>query len=58
MAWRVLYATMLARTVPEMPWSVLLEIEEWPALSCAIHHYPFKPRPLGRGTLCWGSKGA
>jgi len=20
--------------------------------------YPFKPRPLGRGTLCWGSKGA
>jgi single stranded DNA-binding protein len=19
---------------------------------------PFKPRPLGRGTLCWGSKGA
>ena len=20
--------------------------------------YPFKPRPLGRGTLCWGSNGA
>ena len=20
--------------------------------------YPCKPRPLGRGTLCWGSKGA
>ena len=20
--------------------------------------YPFKPRPSGRGTLCWGSKGA
>jgi hypothetical protein len=20
--------------------------------------YPFKPRPLGLGTLCWGSKGA
>src|SRR5712664_1793928 len=21
-------------------------------------YYSFKPRPLGRGTLCWGSKGA
>ena len=23
-----------------------------------LHNYPFKPRPLGRETLCWGSKGA
>jgi len=43
MAWRVLYATMLARTVPEMPCSVLLESEEWQALSCAIHHCPTPP---------------
>jgi hypothetical protein len=42
-AWRVFYATMLARAVPEMPWSVLLEIEEWQALYCAIHHCPTPP---------------
>ena len=42
-AWRVLYATMLARAVPEMPWSVLVEIEAWPALYCAIHHCPTPP---------------
>lgn len=42
-AWRVLYATMLARAVPEMPCSVLLEIEEWQALSWAIHHCPTPP---------------
>jgi hypothetical protein len=42
-AWRVFYATMLARTVPEMPCSVLLEIEEWQALYCAIHHCPTPP---------------
>jgi hypothetical protein len=43
MAWRVFYATMLARAVPEMPCSVLLEIEEWQALYCAIHHGPTPP---------------
>jgi hypothetical protein len=42
-AWRVLYATMLARAVPEMPCSVLLEIAEWQALYCAIHHCPTPP---------------
>ena len=43
LAWRVFYATMLARAVPELPCSVLLEIEEWQALSCAIHHCPTPP---------------
>jgi Transposase DNA-binding/Transposase Tn5 dimerisation domain len=43
LAWRVFYATMLARAVPALPCSVLLEIEEWPALSCAIHHCPTPP---------------
>ena len=43
MAWRVFYAIMLARAVPEMPGDVRLEIEEWPALSCAIHHCPTPP---------------
>ena len=49
-AWRVYYATMLARAVPEMPCDVLLEIEEWQALYCAIHHCPpppDQPPPLG-----------
>jgi len=42
-AWRVFYATMLARAVPEMSCDVLLEIEEWQALYCAIHHCPTPP---------------
>ncbi len=43
MAWRVLYAIMLARAVPEMPCNVLLEIEEWQALYCAIPQCPTPP---------------
>jgi hypothetical protein len=43
MAWRVFYASMLARVVPEMPCDVLLAIEEWQALYCAIHHCPTPP---------------
>ena len=43
MAWRVFYATMLARAVPDMPCSVLLEIEAWQALYCAIHSCPTPP---------------
>jgi hypothetical protein len=35
-AWRIFYATMLARAVPEMPCSVLLDLDEWQALYCAI----------------------
>jgi hypothetical protein len=37
MAGRMLYATMLARAVPDRPCSVLLDLAEWPALSCASH---------------------
>jgi hypothetical protein len=40
LAWRIFYATMLARTVPEAPCGVLLEPEEWQALYCAIHRVP------------------
>ena len=36
LAWRLLYATMLARSVPEAPCSVLVAPEAWPALYCAI----------------------
>jgi hypothetical protein len=49
-AWRVFYATMLARAVPDMPCDVLLEIDEWQALYCAIHHCstpPESPPSLG-----------
>jgi hypothetical protein len=42
-AWRIFYATMLARAVPDMPCSVLLELDEWQALSCAIHQCPTPP---------------
>ena len=49
-AWRVFYAIMLARAVPEMSCDVLLEIEEWQALYCAIHHCPIPPdSPPTRG---------
>jgi hypothetical protein len=55
MAWRVFYATMLARAVPEMPCSVLLEIAEWQALYCAIHHCPTPPPepPTLAQAVCW-----
>jgi hypothetical protein len=43
LAWRIFYATMLARAVPEVPCSVLLEPDEWQALSCAIHRLPQPP---------------
>jgi Transposase Tn5 dimerisation domain/Transposase DNA-binding len=42
-AWRVFYAIMLARAVPEMSCDVLWEIEEWQALYCAIHYCPTPP---------------
>ena len=42
-AWRVFYAVMLARAVPEMPCDILLEMEEWQALYCAIHNCPTPP---------------
>jgi Transposase DNA-binding/Transposase Tn5 dimerisation domain len=43
LAWRILYATMLARSVPEAPCSILLDPEEWQALYCAIHRVPQPP---------------
>jgi len=43
LAWRIFYATMLARAVPEVPCRVLLEPDAWQALSCAIHRVPTPP---------------
>ncbi len=53
-AWRVLYATLLARAAPDLPCTVLLETTEWQALYCAIHKTPQPPstRPtLGHAVL-------
>ena len=42
-AWRILYATMLSRTLPELPWTGVLALEEGQALSCATHPTPRPP---------------
>ncbi len=50
-AWRVLYATMLARALPDAPCTALLEEGEWQALSCHIHQttqVPPRPPPLAQ----------
>ena len=43
LAWRVLYAVLLSRAVPDAPCTALLEAEEWQALFCAIHLTPTPP---------------
>jgi transposase-like protein/transposase Tn5 family protein len=43
LAWRILYAPLLSRTLPELPCTVLLALEEWQALYCALHHTPTPP---------------
>jgi hypothetical protein len=54
-AWRILYATMLARVVPEAPCTVLLEEEEWQALWVAIHKRAVPPEkpPSLRQAVRW-----
>lgn len=54
-AWRILYATLLARTAPDLPCSVLLEVAEWQALYCAIHKTPTPPStpPSLRQAIRW-----
>jgi hypothetical protein len=42
-AWRVLYATMLSRAVPDASCLALLNEPEWQALYCAIHHTTILP---------------
>lgn len=39
-AWRILYATMLARTDPDLPCTVVLTQDEWQALYCNIQRVP------------------
>jgi len=50
-AWCVLYATMLTRTLPNAPCTTLLEEGEWQALYCHIHQttqLPPAPPPLAQ----------
>lgn len=42
-AWRILYATMLARAVPDAPCTVLLDPDEWQGLYCRIHRVASAP---------------
>jgi hypothetical protein len=42
-AWRILYATMLARAVPDLTCTVFFEEEEWQALYCAVHRTTLLP---------------
>lgn len=54
-AWRILYATMLARAVPDTPCTALLDEDEWRALYCRIHRTatpPTLPPPL-RTAVRW-----
>lgn len=54
-AWRVLYATMLARAVPDAPCSLVLDEDEWQALYCAMHRTATPPAeaPTIRTAVRW-----
>lgn len=55
LAWRLMYATMLARATPELSAGMLLEPEEWQALYCAVHHTatPCSEPPTVRQAIRW-----
>ena len=42
-AWRILYATMLSRILPQAPCTALLDDDEWQALYCTIHDVATPP---------------
>lgn len=54
-AWRILYATMLARAVPDVPCTVLLSEDEWQGLYCRIHRVALAPPkpPTLRQAVRW-----
>jgi hypothetical protein len=57
-AWRILYATMLARATPELPCTVFLTTEEWQALYCHANRLaqpPQAPPSLSQAVL-WIAK--
>jgi len=54
-AWRILYATMLSRVLPDAPCTAILEPEEWQALYCRIHQTNIPPSqpPSLRQAVHW-----
>jgi hypothetical protein len=54
-AWRILYATMLARALPDAPCSVLLSEDEWQGLYCRIQRVALPPEkpPTLRQVVRW-----
>jgi hypothetical protein len=54
-AWRILYATLLARAAPDLPCTILLDPDEWQALFCIIHRTPTPPAtpPTLRQAVRW-----
>ena len=54
-AWRILYATMLARATPNVPCTVLLDDDEWQGLYCRIHRVALAPPkpPTLRQAVRW-----
>jgi hypothetical protein len=43
-AWRIFYATMLARALPDALCTIFFEDGEWQALYCAAHNTPIVPK--------------
>lgn len=43
-AWRIFYATILARAAPDLPCTVILNDIEWQALYCATHRVQTAPK--------------
>jgi hypothetical protein len=57
-AWHILYATMLARSVPDEPCTLLLDEDQWQALYCVTHstsQLPNRP-PTLREAVRWIAK--
>jgi hypothetical protein len=54
-AWRILYATMLARALPDGPCTILLSADEWQGLYCRIHRVaiPSASPPTLRQAVRW-----
>ena len=54
-AWRVMFSTMLARAVPEVACTAVLDEAEWQALYCHIHRSISLPRtpPCLRDAVRW-----
>ena len=54
-AWRIQWATMLSRVVPDAPCTLLLEEHEWQALYCKVHRRPTPPAtpPSLKTAVAW-----